>query len=172
MRVAIYTRVSMALKQTPENQLLETRRMAIYKGYEVEGEYVDETTSKDTRPKKELILYKIRHGELDGVVFWSLDRWGRTLSELALEIDEFADTKIQWISVKESIDLQTPAGRLMARMLGAFANFERDMIHERTMAGLARARAQGKTLGRPRKSPPEKPIQIHEGNPTSPKTSV
>ncbi len=158
MKVAIYARVSMALKQTPENQLIELRRIAVAKGYEVEGEYIDETSSKDTRPQKEMVLSKIRKGEIDGVMFTALDRWGRTMSELALEIEEFADSNKQMFSAKEGIDLTTPAGRLMARLLGAFANFERDMIHERTMLGLARARAQGKTLGRPRKTPYAKPI--------------
>jgi DNA invertase Pin-like site-specific DNA recombinase len=141
----------MALKQTPDNQLIELRRMAAAKGYEIEGEYVDETSSKDTRPQKELVLNKIRHGEIDGVMFTALDRFGRTMSELALEIEEFAETGKQMLSLKENLDLSTPSGRLLARLLAAFANFERDMIHERTMLGLARARAQGKKLGRPRK---------------------
>lgn len=164
MKVAIYARVSMGLRQTPENQLIELRRIATLRGYEVEGEYIDETSSKNTRPQKELVLKKIRHGEIDGVLFTALDRWGRSMAELALEIEEFAETGKQMLSSKEGIDLNTPSGRLLARCLGAFANFERDMIHERTMLGLARAKAQGKKLGhrkgqknRPRKTPAENP---------------
>lgn len=124
-KVALYARVSKALDQHPENQIIELRRVAQLKGYDVEGEYVDEITSKDTRPNKELVLKKIRMGEVDGVMFTALDRWGRTMSELALEIEEFAETGKQMFSVKEGIDLSTPAGRLLARLLGAFANFER-----------------------------------------------
>lgn len=172
MKVALYARVSKALDQTPENQLIELRKYASLKNYEILGEYVDETSSKDTRPKKEEVLKKIRLGELDGVMFTALDRWGRTMSELALEIEEFAETGKQMFSAKENLDLQTPAGRLMARMLAAFANFERDMIHERTMLGLARARAQGKRLGRPRKTPSANPTQIIEEAVQNPKSDV
>lgn len=166
MRVALYARISKALDQTPENQLIELRKLVVFKNWEVGGEFVDEVSSKDTRPQKELVLRKLRMGELDGVVFTALDRWGRTMSELALEIEEFAESGKQMFSVKEAIDLQTPGGRLMARMLGAFANFERDMIHERTMLGLARARAQGKVLGRPRKHT-VKPVPNSGGDFTS-----
>jgi putative DNA-invertase from lambdoid prophage Rac len=163
VKVALYARVSKALDQNPDNQLIELRRIAKDKGWDVEGEYVDELSSRDTRPNKEVVLSKIRNGRIDGVMVTALDRWGRSMVELALEIEEFAETGKQLFSAKESMDLQTPAGRMMARMLGAFANFERDMIHERTMLGLARARAQGKKLGRPRKTPPAKPPTVTEG---------
>ena len=158
MRVAIYARVSKTLGQNPENQLLELREYAKKAGYEVEGEYVDEISSKDTRPNKEEVLRKLKLNLIDGVVFWSLDRWGRTMSELVFEIEEFAGKK-QIISLKEGIDLTTAAGKLSAHIFAAMANFERERIRERTLLGLARARAQGKKLGRPRKNktPPENP---------------
>lgn len=151
MKVAIYARVSKALEQNPENQLIELRRWANASGYMIEGEYVDEVSSKDTRPNKELVLKKLRLNEIDGVAFIALDRWGRTMSELVLELEEFSKTGKSLISLKEGLDLSTAAGRLMANVLAAMANFERDRIRERTMLGLARARAQGKKLGRPRK---------------------
>jgi DNA invertase Pin-like site-specific DNA recombinase len=151
MKVALYARISKALDQTPENQLLELRKVAVAKEYIVDGEYVDEISSRDTRPQKEEVLRKIRLGLLDGVVFWDFSRWGRTMSELALDIEEFYESKKVMVSLKEGFDLSTPSGRLVARCLAAFANFERDMNHERTMLGLARARAQGKRLGRPPK---------------------
>lgn len=154
MKVALYARVSMALKQNPENQLIELRRWAASAGHEIAGEFVDEISSKDTRPNKELVLRKLRLGEIDGVAFWSLDRWGRSMGELVLELEEFSKAGKSLISMKEGIDLSTAAGRLMANVLAAMANFERDRIRERTMLGLARARAQGKTLGRPRNKPP------------------
>ena len=155
MKVAIYARVSKALDQTPENQLIELKRWALASGHEIEGTYIDEVSSKDTRPNKELILKKLRLGEIQGVAFWSLDRWGRTMSELVLELEEFSKANISMFSMKEGLDLSNAAGRLMANVLAAMANFERDRIRERTMLGLARARAQGKTLGRPKKTPPE-----------------
>lgn len=167
MKVAIYARVSKALQQNPENQLIELRRWAAAAGHIVIGEFVDEISSKDTRPEKERILGLLRLGELDGVAFWSLDRWGRTLSELVLELEEFTKTGKALISLKEQIDLTTAAGRMVTGMLAVMANFERDRIRERTLLGLARAKAQGKRLGRPRKTPPanlnknteEKPLQ-------------
>jgi DNA invertase Pin-like site-specific DNA recombinase len=159
VRVAIYARVSKALEQNPENQLIDLREWAKKSNNEVEGEYVDEISSKDTRPQKEEILKKLRLGLIDGVAFWSLDRWGRTMSELVLEIEEFAGKK-SIVSLKEGIDLTTAAGRLSAHIWAAMANFERDRIRERTMLGLARAKAQGKKLGRPfkkKQTPPANP---------------
>lgn len=149
MRICLYARVSKALEQNPENQLIALRAWAKNASAEVVGEFVDEISSKDTRPNKELVLKKIRLGEADGVAFVALDRWGRTMSELVLELEEFSKSGKSMISLKEGIDLSTSAGRLMANVLASMANFERDRIRERTMMGLARARAQGKHLGRP-----------------------
>lgn len=162
MRMCLYARVSMALKQDPENQLIELRKWAKNANAEVVGEFIDEVSSKDTRPQKELVLRKIRLGECDGVVFWSLDRWGRTASELIFELEEFSKSGKSIIALKEGIDLSTAAGRMMANMLAIMANFERDRIRERTLLGLARAKAQGKKLGRPWKksTPPANPNLI------------
>ena len=159
MRVALYARVSKALDQNPENQLIELRKWAINSQNQVIGEFIDEISSKDTRPQKEIVLKKMRLGECDGVAFWSLDRWGRTASELIFELEEFSRTNKSLVSLKEGIDLSTAAGRLMANMLAIMANFERDRIRERTLLGLARAKAQGKKLGRPykNKTPPANP---------------
>lgn len=170
MRIALYARVSKALDQNPENQLIELRKWAKNAQHSVIGEFVDEVSSKDTRPNKELVLKKMRLGEVDGVAFWSLDRWGRTASELIFELEEFSKSNKAIISLKEGIDLSTSAGRLMANMLAIMANFERDRIKERTLLGLARARSQGKILGRHRldckcgkckkKTPPAEPIKL------------
>lgn len=154
MRVALYARVSKALEQNPENQLIELRQWATRCNHEVIGEFVDEISSKDTRPNKELVLKKLRLGECDAVAIVALDRWGRTMSELVLELEEFVKINKTIFSLKEGIDLTTAAGRLMANVLACMANFERDRIRERTMLGLARARNQGKKLGRPRKKTP------------------
>lgn len=149
IRIAIYARVSKALEQNPENQLLELRRWAAAMSHEVIGEYVDEISSRDTRPQKEEVLRLIRQGKIQGVAFWSLDRWGRSMSELVLEIEEFASRGWIFFSFKEGLDLTTSAGKLMANILAAMANFERERIRERTLLGLARVKAQGKKLGRP-----------------------
>jgi DNA invertase Pin-like site-specific DNA recombinase len=148
VKVALYARVSMAERQNPENQLLELRRWAAASGHEIVGEYVDLISSRDTRPKKEELLRMLRVGELDGVAFVALDRWGRTTQELIAEMEEFSKSGKSLISLKEGLDFSTASGRMMAQMFAVFANFERDRIRERIMAGLARARAQGKKLGR------------------------
>jgi DNA invertase Pin-like site-specific DNA recombinase len=170
MKIALYARVSMALKQNPENQLLALREWAQRTNHEVVGEYVDEISSKDTRPQKEAVLKMLRLGEIEGVAFWSLDRWGRTMSELVLEIEEFALTTPpkSLISLKEGLDFTNAAGRLMANVWAAMANYERDRNHERTMLGLARARALGKKLGRPRKTKLEPPAPAAQFAPPAP----
>ena len=150
MRVALYGRVSKALDQNPENQLIPLRAWAIKACVVVEGEYVDEISSKDTRPEKETILKKLRLNEIDGVAVWKLDRWGRNMTELVMELEEFSKTGKSLICLQEGMDISTSAGRFMANILASMANFERDIIRERTLLGLARARAQGKKLGRPR----------------------
>lgn len=157
MIVALYARVSKALEQNPENQLLELRKWAVAMNHVIYGEFIDEVSSRDTRPQKETVLKLLRSRTVDGVAFYSLDRWGRTMSELVLELEEFSQDKIVMFSLKESLDLSSAAGRLFANVLAAMAAFERDRIRERTLLGLAAAKARGKKLGRPRKKNP--PLQ-------------
>lgn len=157
MRVALYARVSKGIYQNPENQLLELRRWAQQAGVEVEGEYVDQISSRDTRPQKEAVLKKLRLGVIEGVAFYALDRWGRDMSELVRDLEEARLRGWQLISLKEGLRFDTAAGMLYAHLLAAFANFERERIRERTYAGLARARAQGKKLGRPKGAKDKKP---------------
>lgn len=164
VRVGLYARVSKALDQNPENQLIELRRYAKAYDYDVQGEYVDLVSSKDTRPQKEALLASLRSRKIDGVIFWSLDRWGRTMGELVLEMEEAQQRGWIWVSTKDGLDLSTSAGRLQAHILASMANFERERIRERTLLGLARARAQGKKLGRPRKTPPANPADIQVQN--------
>ena len=156
LRVCLYARISKALDQNVENQYQPLLDWVKASGNEQVkdsthplGVFVDEISSRDTRPKKEEILGLMRLGTADGVCFVALDRWGRSMSELVLELEEFSKTGKSMISLKEQIDLSTAAGRLMANVLACMANFERDRIRERTLLGLARARAQGKRLGAP-----------------------
>lgn len=160
MKVALYARVSKALEQNPENQLQALREWARRADAEVVGEYVDEISSKDTRPQKEAVLGLLRTRQADGVAFYALDRWGRNMSELVLELEEFSGQGWVMMALKEQIDLSSAAGRLFAHVLAAMANFERERIRERTLLGLARAKAQGKRLGRPRKKPPLQTLPV------------
>ncbi len=145
---AIYCRVS-TRDQHPENQRMELEEYAKRMGYEYE--IFEETEStRNTRPIKQALLQRLRQKEFDGVLVWTLDRWARSLSEMILEVKELIDKNIVFVSLKDNIDLSSAAGRLTFHIFSAFAEFERSIISERTLLGLARAKKEGKTLGRPK----------------------
>jgi len=151
MKAAIYARVS-TLDQEPENQLQELRRYVEARGWTA-TEFVDRGVSgaKDRRPALDELLTGARRRRFDVLVCWRLDRLGRNLRHLILLLDELQAVGVAFISLAEGIDATTPAGRLQLHILGAIAEFERGRIQERVRAGLARARAQGTKLGRPRR---------------------
>ena len=153
MRAAIYARVS-TFDQEPENQLAEIRRYVAARGWTAE-EYVDRGISgaKDRRPALDRLLIDARRRRFDVLVVWRLDRLGRNLRHLITLLEELQALGIAFVSLNEGIDATTPAGKLQMHILGAIAEFERARIAERVKAGLQRARAQGKRLGRPRKAP-------------------
>jgi len=150
VRVALYARVSTS-DQTCENQLLELRRYAEARGWSA-VEYVDHGVSgaKDRRPALDQLIADVRRHRVNAVVCWRLDRLGRNLRHLVLMLDEWQARGIAFVTLGEGIDTSTPAGRLVAGVLASIAEFERARIQERIRAGLARARAQGKRLGRRR----------------------
>jgi DNA invertase Pin-like site-specific DNA recombinase len=150
---AIYARVS-TFDQEPENQLQELRRYVAARGW-TGTEYVDRGVSgaKDRRPALDQLVTDARRRKFDVLVCWRLDRLGRNLRHLILLLDELTAVGVGFVSLAEGIDTQTPAGRLQLHILGAIAEFERERIRERVLAGLQRARSQGKRLGRPRTRP-------------------
>ena len=149
LRAAIYARVS-TLDQEPENQLAELRRYADARGW-MPTEYVDHGVSgaKERRPALDRLLADARRRRFDVLVCWRLDRLGRNLRHLVTLLDELAALGVSFVSLGEGIDCTTPAGRLQLHVLAALAEFERARCVERVQAGLQRARAQGKRLGRP-----------------------
>ena len=153
MRAAVYVRVS-TLDQEPENQLAELRRYVGARGWTA-VEYCDRGISgaKERRPALDQLLADARRRRFDVVVCWRMDRLGRNLKHLITLIDELQALGVAFVSLGEGIDATTPAGKLQMHILGAIAEFERGRIRERVVAGLARARAQGKRLGRPRLTP-------------------
>lgn len=155
MKIAIYARVSRG-DLTAENQILKLIEHAKMRGWDYEVFEETESTRK-TRPIKEQVLKSLREGKFDGVLIYKLDRWARSLQELVMNIEELKSRNKQFIVLSQPIDTTNSAGMLMFQILGAFAEFEREIIRERTMAGLDRARAWGKKLGRPRKKTP--PVQ-------------
>ena len=154
MKIAIYCRVS-SRDQTPDNQRIRLTEYAREKEWEFEV-YTEVESTRNTRPVKAELLYKLREGKYDGVLVYKLDRWARSSTELVLEIRELVSKGVVFISYTENLDFSTSTGRLHFQILSAFAEFERDLISERTKEGIYRARIRGKTLGRPQGSKDKK----------------
>jgi DNA invertase Pin-like site-specific DNA recombinase len=151
-RVALYLRVS-TTEQTVENQRRELQAIAERHGWQVVAEFADEgvsgTKGRDKRPGYDRLCQGIARKEFDRVAAWSVDRLGRSLQGLVAFLGELHAKGVDLYLHQQGIDTGTPAGKAMFQMMGVFAEFERAMIVERVNAGLARARAQGKRLGRP-----------------------
>jgi DNA invertase Pin-like site-specific DNA recombinase len=155
-RVAIYARVSTD-QQTTENQLSELKAWAKRAGHVVVAEFVDHAVSgtkgRNGRPQFDALQKAALRRECDIIAAWSVDRLGRSLQHLVAFLDEIHASKVDLYLHQQGIDTTTPAGKALFQMCGVFAEFEHAMIQERVKAGLARARAQGKRLGRPPVSP-------------------
>jgi DNA invertase Pin-like site-specific DNA recombinase len=154
-RAAIYARVSTD-GQTTENQLRELRAVAERSGWEIVHEYIEHGVSgakgRDKRPEFDALCKAAVRREFDVVLAWSVDRLGRSLQHLVSFLGEVHAKGVDLYLHQQGIDTTTPAGKAMFQMCGVFAEFERAMIQERVKAGLERARANGKVLGRPRVS--------------------
>lgn len=148
-RVAIYVRVSTA-DQNTASQESELKEWASRRGYEPKL-YRDQGQcgAREERPGLAALLADMRRGRVDMVAVWTLDRLARSLRHLLQLAEEFNTLNVDLVSLNQSIDSSTPAGRLTYQVLGAVAEFEREMIRERVRAGLAHARRTGKQLGRP-----------------------
>jgi DNA invertase Pin-like site-specific DNA recombinase len=152
MRVALYSRVSTLNLQDPELQARELREYAQRRGWQISREYVDSgvSGSKDSRPALNELLADVHQRKCDVVLVWKLDRLGRSLRHLVNTLAELEGRGVAFVSLRDNLDLSTPAGRLMFNVIGAMAEFERALIQERVKAGLRNARAKGKRLGRPK----------------------
>lgn len=155
-RVAIYARVSTD-GQTCENQRRELEAVAARAGWSVvhvlEDAGISGAKGRDRRPSFDRLHRLITRREIDMVMAWSVDRLGRSLQDLVSFLAELHASGCDLYLHAQGLDTSTPAGKAMFGMLGVFAEFERSLVQERVRAGLARARAQGKHLGRPRISP-------------------
>lgn len=152
MKAFLYARVSTE-DQNEGMQLREMRELAGRRGFEVE-EFTDAGVSSAAarRPAFDRMMALVRRGKADVVMVYRFDRLARTVQKLIGILEEFRTIRVELISVHEAIDTTTPGGKLMFHMIAAFAEFERDLIRERTRSGMAHARAQGKHIGRPRVS--------------------
>lgn len=150
-RVAIYARVS-TNDQTADNQLRALREHAERAGWQIVSEFVDSAVSgtREKRPGLDALMADARRRKFDLVAVAALDRLGRNLRHLVTLLDEFQHLGVGLVSLREALDLTSPIGRAMFALVGVLAEVERAWIVERTHAGLRRARAQGKQLGRRR----------------------
>lgn len=155
MKTAIYCRTS-KIDQNPENQRLELERYAKSMNYTYDI-FEEKESTKKTRPVKNKIFQEALKKKYDLILVWKLDRWARSMQELINDLERLRQNKVQFRTLKENIILdENPTNRLMINILSAFAQFERDIIRERTLAGLERAKNQGKNLGRPKGSKDKK----------------
>ena len=150
-RVVLYARVS-TNDQTTENQLRALREHAKRAGWQIVGEFTDHAVSgtREKRPGLDALMADARRRRFDLIAVAALDRLGRNLRHLVTLLDELQHLSIGLVSLREALDLTSPIGRAMFALVGVLAEVERAWIVERTHAGLRRARAQGKRLGRPR----------------------
>ena len=149
MKVAIYTRVSMK-EQTTENQKKILVNFAERNGWAYEV-FEEVESSRKTRPVQWDLFNRLLKKEFDCLLIYRFDRWARSTKELIEHVERLLDKKVGVVSYTENLDLNSSMGMAMFTIISAFAQLERDIIRERTLAGLERARAQGKKLGRPRK---------------------
>jgi len=133
-------------------QLRELREHCERRGWSVAGEYVDVGISgaKETRPQLDKLMADAHRRRFDAVIVWKFDRFARSVSHLLRALETFNALSVAFVSLSESLDTSTPAGRMVFTVLGAVAELERSLIAERVKAGLRNARAKGKQLGRPR----------------------
>ncbi len=148
-KAAIYARVSTP-GQTPENQLIRLRELAARAGFAVVEEYVDTASGAGTaRAGMQQMMQDANRRQFDVLLAWDVSRLGRSMQHLVTLFETLRTLGIDLILDRQGFDTTTPAGRMQMQMCAVFAEFERAIIAERTRAGLARAVAQGKRLGRP-----------------------
>lgn len=132
-------------------QLETMRAYAERRGWSIASTIEEVGSGAKTRPRREELLRAARRREIDVIVVWRLDRWGRSLVDLVSTLQEVTALKVGFVSLSEALDLTTPAGRAFAGMLAVFAEFERDILRDRVKAGIAQARKDGRPHGRPAK---------------------
>jgi DNA invertase Pin-like site-specific DNA recombinase len=151
-RAGLYARVSTSDQQTLPMQSRALREYAARRGWAITVQIREVGSGATKREAREKLLEAARRREIDVVLVWRLDRWGRSVTDLLATLQELEHLGVGFVSLTEALDLTTPAGRAMAGLLAIFAEFEREILRERTRAGLAQARLNGKRLGRPLKA--------------------
>lgn len=148
-RAGLYARVSTHDQQTLPMQNRAMREYAVRRGWIIALQIREVGSGASERELREKLLAAARRREIDVVLVWRLDRWGRSVADLVTTLQELSHLGVGFVSITETLDLTTPTGRAMAGLLAVFAEFEREILRERVRAGLAQARQNGKRLGRP-----------------------
>src|ERR1700733_2415891 len=148
-RVGLYARVSTHDQQTLPLQVRAMREYAVKRGWTVALSIKEVGSGADERELRKELMAAARRREIDVVLVWRLDRWGRSLVDLLVTMKELAQLGVGFVSMTEALDLTTPTGRAMAGLLSIFAEFEHEILRERIRAGIAEARLEGKHFGRP-----------------------
>ena len=149
LRVGLYARVSTQDQQTIPLQTRAMREYASRRGWRIALQVKEIGSGAIRRERRETLLQAARRREIDAVLVWRLDRWGRSVTDLLATLQELEHLGVGFVSLTEALDLTTPAGRAMAGLLAVFAEFEREILRERVRDGLAQARQNGQRLGRP-----------------------
>jgi putative DNA-invertase from lambdoid prophage Rac len=149
LRCALYARVSTGEQQSLPSQLGALKKYVRQRGWSIAAEVREVGSGAARRPQREALMKLARRREIDAVLVWRLDRWGRSVADLAVNLKELNELGVAFVSLTEALDLTTPSGRAMAGLLSVFAEFEREILRERVLAGLADARKRGTVLGRP-----------------------
>jgi putative DNA-invertase from lambdoid prophage Rac len=151
-RVALYCRVS-TTDQATGMQVEDLKRMATARGWTVVTTVEEKASGRKHRPARQKLIAAAKAGEFDAIMVWKLNRWGRSTGDLVTSIRDLDAAGVAFISLKDSIDMSTPAGRLMLGILSSIAEFEADNIRENVLTGLAHAARHGtrsgKAIGRP-----------------------
>jgi putative DNA-invertase from lambdoid prophage Rac len=148
-RVGLYARVSTHDQQTLPLQMRAMREYAAKRAWTITVQIKEIGSGAAERELREKLLAAARRREIDVVLVWRLDRWGRSLVDLVTTLKELSALGVAFVSLTEALDLTTPTGRAMAGLLSVFAEFEHEIVRERIRAGIAEARLHGKHLGRP-----------------------
>src|ERR1700734_2933447 len=149
LRVGLYARVSTHDQQTLPLQIHAMREYVAKRCWTIVTQMKEVGSGAAQRARRATLIAAARRREIDVVLVWRLDRWGRSVADLVSTLQELQHLGVGFVSLTEALDLTTPAGRAMAGLLSVFAEFEREILRERVCAGLAHARMKVKHLGRP-----------------------
>ena len=150
INVGIYARVSTHDQNTLPIQIEAMQRYVQSRGWTTVLQIEDVGSGASERPQREQLLKAARKRDIDIILVWRLDRWGRSVADLVTSLQELSALGVGFISITEALDLTTPTGRAMAGLLAIFSQFEHEIMRERIKAGIAYAKEQGRAHGRPK----------------------